>query len=308
MSNSYNNAALRLLQTLAERATELRIADSGNRILDCGVHVPGGLEAGLMLSRICMGDAADIRLVMEQGMHQVQVFTDQPGKACMGSQYGGWPVANDQFFAIGSGPVRLKRGKEKVLEQYGWQETAAEGFVGVLETASLPDEATCEQMADECGIELDQLHLCVAPTRSLAGSMQIVARSVEATMHKLFELEVNLSAVTSATGTAPLPPVAPDDLTGIGRTNDAILYGGRVMLWVDLTDEQIAEFGPSTPSNSSSEFGRSFAQMFEASGRDFYKLDPMIFSAAQVSFVSNSSGRMHTFGELRPDLVQQSFA
>ena len=122
-------------------------------------------------------------------------------------------------------------------------------------------------------------------------------------MHKLFELDVDLNLVTSAIGVAPLPAVAADDLTAIGRTNDAILYGGDVTLWVNMPDEQISEWGPQVPSNSSCEFGRPFAELFSESGGDFYKLDPMLFSAGRVRFISNLSGNDFQFGELRSDLA-----
>ncbi len=134
-----------------------------------------------------------------------------------------------------------------------------------------------------------------------------MARSVEATMHKLYELDVDLQTVTSGLGTAPLPPVGGDDLTAIGRTNDAILYGGRVTLWVDMTDQQIQQIGPQTPSNSSPEHGKPFAALFEACGGDFYKLDPMLFSAAQVTLISNLSGRQFRFGATRAAILNESF-
>ena len=70
--------------------------------------------------------------------------------------------------------------------------------------------------------------------------MQVVARSVETALHKLHEIGYDLHNVVSGFGAAPLPPVAADDLVGIGRTNDAILYGGEVTLWVKDDDRRLA--------------------------------------------------------------------
>jgi methenyltetrahydromethanopterin cyclohydrolase len=302
-----NSRALTRLQRLRGQIESLRIACPGPNLFDFGVQVRGGLQAGLELAAICMGDAGTVSLTAEDtGWPRVQVYTDQPGLACIGCQYGGWPVRLADYFAIGSGPIRLRRGKEPVLERYGWQVPHAGQVVGVLESGKLPDVSVHEQIAAECQMDLRDVFLCVAPTRSLAGSLQIVARSVEATMHKLLELDVDLTVFSSGFGTAPLPPVAGDDVTAIGRTNDAILYAGNVILWADLEDEAIQEFGPKTPSNSSSEFGRPFAEMFAAAGGDFYQLDPMLFSAARVTFVSNFSGRSFTFGETRPGIVRRA--
>ena len=259
-----NQNASRIVHSLKNRADSLRIRNHNGCIFDFGVDVRGGLLAGIELARICLGDAGIVNLIPGQGSGQtlIQVLTDQPGIACMGSQYGGWPVKTDVYFAIGSGPIRLRRGKEKVLGDYDWFDSESTEVVGVLEGSRLPGGDEIEYIANECDMDPARIILCVAPTKSLAGTIQIVARSVEATMHKLFELNVDLLKITNAMGTAPLPPVSENDLIAIGRTNDAILYGGCVTLWVDLTDEEINEIGPGTPSNSSSEFGKPFGEIF----------------------------------------------
>lgn len=305
--NSFNLDCLHRLRMLQHRQDQFRIAFPERGIVDFGVHVRGGLQAGLELARICLGQAGAVSFASGEWGPRVQVFTDQPGLACMGSQYGGWPVQMGDYFAIGSGPMRLHRGREKVLTQYGWQVNPGPVAVGVLESAQLPAQEVRHQMARECNIDPVHLYLCVAPTRSLAGTAQVVARSIEATLHKLFELQFDLTSITSAFGTAPLPPVSENDMTAIGRTNDAILYGADVRLWVDWSDQQIQEVGPQTPSRSSPEFGQPFAEIFRRSGGDFYKLDPMLFSAARVSFVSNLSGRTFVFGGLESDIVRRSF-
>jgi methenyltetrahydromethanopterin cyclohydrolase len=106
---------------------------------------------------------------------------------------------------------------------------------------------------------------------------------------------------------APLPPIAADDLAGIGRTNDAVLYGGQVTLWVRDNDARLAEIGPRVPSSASPDFGEPFAAIFERAGRDFYKIDPMLFSPAVVTLVNQSTGKSHHFGQLRPDVLARSF-
>ena len=70
--------------------------------------------------------------------------------------------------------------------------------------------------------------------------MQIVGRVLEVGMHKLHELGFPLDKVVDGFGSAPLPPPAPDFLNGMGRTNDAILYGGKVHLFVDVPDDEVS--------------------------------------------------------------------
>src|SRR5262249_34137874 len=149
--------------------------------------------------------------------------------------------------------------------------------------------------------------LLAAPAFSLAGSLQVVARSLETALHKLHELKFDLAQVTSGYGMAPLPPVATNELHAIGRTNDAILYGGRVILWVRADDDQLAEIGPRVPSSASRDHGAPFAEIFARYNHDFYKVDPLLFSPAQVVFHNLKTGKSHLFGHLAPEVLQRSF-
>jgi methenyltetrahydromethanopterin cyclohydrolase len=126
-------------------------------------------------------------------------------------------------------------------------------------------------------------------------------------LHKLHEIGFDLTTIQSAWGTAPLPPVAKNDLQGIGRTNDAVLYGGDVTLWVRSDDKALSELGPQVPSSASSDFGEPFESIFARYEYDFYKIDPHLFSPAAITFHNLNSGRTHRFGELRPDVLRRSF-
>jgi methenyltetrahydromethanopterin cyclohydrolase len=135
----------------------------------------------------------------------------------------------------------------------------------------------------------------------------VVARSVETALHKLHELKFDVNQVLSAHGTAPLPPVAKDTVQAIGRTNDAILYGGRVTLWVKCDDELLEAIGPKVPSSASPSHGRPFAELLKDAGGDFYKLDPLLFAPAEVGFVNLKSGRSFRFGAVLPEALKTSF-
>jgi methenyltetrahydromethanopterin cyclohydrolase len=207
---------------------------------------------------------------------------------------------------MASGPMRAAYGKEELYHHIASREEANHA-VGVLETGELPDNDVCRELAAACGVGPEALLLLVARTNSLAGCIQIVARSVETALHKLHELQFDVTRVRSGFGVAPLPPLAKDDMAAIGRTNDAILYGADVTLWLTGDDDSIAAIGPRTPSNGSRDFGRPFAQVFRDYDHDFYKIDPLLFSPARITFVNLDSGRMHVFGELRPDVLTTSF-
>lgn len=301
-----NEQASRIASALDARADALRIAAQrigGATVLDCGIAVPGGLQAGLALASVCLGGRAEVTLVPGPA---VQVVTDDPVVACMASQYAGWQVSVGKFFAMGSGPMRAVWAKEKLFSDIPGKESSPVA-VGVLETRKLPTPEVIAYLSEQLSLPPEKLTLLCAPASSLAGTVQVVARSLETALHKLHELKFDLSRVVSGYGVAPLPPVAADEIAAIGRTNDAILYGGQVTVWVRGDDEQLAAVVRQVPSSASKDHGAPFAEIFERYDRDFYKIDPHLFSPAVITLVNLATGRQHTFGRLEPDILARSF-
>jgi methenyltetrahydromethanopterin cyclohydrolase len=207
---------------------------------------------------------------------------------------------------MGSGPMRAAVGTESLLEKLQIRETTS-CAVGVLETSQLPPPHVTAWIAQECGVPPSELCLLVARTASQAGTMQVVARSIETALHKLFDLGFDLRRVVSGFGTAPLPPVAADDLIAIGRTNDAILYGARVTLWVRGDDDSLAAIVRQVPSSASRDFGSPFRDVFARANYDFYQIDPHLFSPAAIRLVNLDSGRTFEAGRAHPDVLRASF-
>jgi methenyltetrahydromethanopterin cyclohydrolase len=147
----------------------------------------------------------------------------------------------------------------------------------------------------------------IAPTACICGSVQISARVVETALHKLHELGVDPARVRHGWGCCPIAPVAKDDRAAIGRTNDAVLYGGTVHLWIEGTDDEVAELATKLPSSASEAFGTPFGELLEAADWNFYDVDPMLFSPAAVMLTSTESGRAHHGGGLAPDVLERSF-
>jgi len=315
-----NDRALKLVEeTLLRDPSRFRVHVSavpgGGRLVDAGVSAPGGLEAGLLLARVCLADLGRVSLEAagESGAESllascpiVHVATDHPVAACMASQYAGWQLSVEKFFGMGSGPFRAAYGKEALFDAIGHRENA-EAVAGVLETSALPGPEVFRHVAERARVPQGRVTLLAARTKSLAGSVQIVARSVETALHKLHHLRFDLARIVSARGSAPLPPPARSDLAALGRTNDAVLYGGRVTLWVRGDDESLASIGPQVPSESSRDFGAPFAEVFERYGRDFYKVDPGLFSPAEITFQNLDTGRTQRFGRLDSSVLERSF-
>jgi methenyltetrahydromethanopterin cyclohydrolase len=310
MAMTLNERANAVADQLERNAELYRIAVSriaGARIIDCGGAVTGSLAAGLAMARACLADLAEVAYVPcpipEIDGPAVQVVTDHPVRACLASQYAGWEVARG---IMGSGPMRAISAHEPLFQHIPGKEESPVA-VGVLETAKHPTEELISRIVDKLPATTEHLTLLVAPTMSLAGTTQIVARSVETALHKLHELKFDVNLVHAGYGIAPLPPVATDFIHAIGRTNDAILYGSRVTLWVRADDELIDHIGPKVPSNASKDHGATFAEVFANTGGDFYKIDPSLFSPAEIEFRNLKTGRCHRFGRCEPELLRKSF-
>lgn len=310
---SLNERALVLADALAADADHCRVTTSrlpqGGRLIDAGVVAPGGLEAGLRLARICLAGLGEVSLqTARPGLGaalDVLVRSDHPVSACLGSQYAGWQISVGDFFAMGSGPIRAIADREPLFNSLGLGEKHPKAL-GVLETDRMPGDEVFAWLGEKTGLAPSEITLVVASVTSLAGMLQVVARSLETSLHKLHQIGFDLSRVVSGTGVAPLPPPGGDTLTAMGRSNDAILYGGEVTLWVRGDDASIEATGQRVPSSASRDFGRPFREIFVRYERDFYKIDPHLFSPAVVTFVNLDSGRTHRFGSLAVDVLARS--
>ncbi len=314
MATLLNARAWDLVETALSAPQDLKVnvhsLECGARVVDFGVQATGSLAAGMLLARACLANLATVSLHTGQigscPWPMVQVSTDSPLSACLLSQYAGWEIKASGYRAMGSGPMRALAGREELFHEFEYTEQFSRG-VGVLESDSLPTTEIAQEIASRAHLEPQNLLLLVAPTSSLAGSLQINARSVETALHKLHELKFDVRRIVSALGSAPLSPVAPDTLTAIGRTNDAILFGGQVTLYVQGEDASIEELGPRVPALASGDYGKPFADLFKAVNYDFYQIDPLLFSPAQVIFQNIETGRVHCFGQLNQELLMTSF-
>jgi methenyltetrahydromethanopterin cyclohydrolase len=236
----------------------------------------------------------------------VRVWTDHPAVSCMASQYAGWAIEVGKYFAMGSGPLRAHARVEKELfGKLGYAETAQRGVL-VLETRAAPTAEVAAWVGEKAGLGPAALTFAVAPTASVAGGVQIAARILETGLHKMDALGFDVTRIVSGIGTAPLPPVAKNDLRAIGRTNDCILYGGRARYTVRADDAELAELVPKIPAAASKDYGTPFYDIFTRYDGDFYKIDPLLFSPAEVWLTSVASGKTYHAGRLNPEVLRHS--
>jgi methenyltetrahydromethanopterin cyclohydrolase len=310
-----NERAAAIADAMAQSAALLGVAvhtlENGARVIDCGIQAPGGLEAGRLLSEACLGGGGRVGFTPFEldglRLPGVQVWTDHPAVACLGSQYAGWAIKPEGYFAMGSGPLRaIARVETELFERLGYGEPASGRGVLVLEGRTAPDAAVAAYVAGKAGLLPDRLTFLIAPTATPAASVQISARVVETALHKMHELGFEVRNVISAFGTAPLAPVAKNDTRAIGRTNDCVLYGGVVHLTVRADDAELEALVPRIPSSASRDYGTPFHDLFQRYGGDFYKVDPHLFSPARVSLTNAKTGRSFEAGSLNVAVLRQS--
>lgn len=316
-SLSVNALVASRVDALLARADEFGIRverlDSGVTVVDGGIDVRGSVAAGVAIGEICMGGLGTVRALAraQDGWPSwLEVHSAQPVLACLASQYAGWSLSaskeetgGKKFFSLGSGPARALAGREALFEELGYRDRA-ERAVLVLEVDRQPPQVVIDKILRDCALTPSQLTLILTPTTSLAGSTQVVARVLEVAMHKAHELGFALGDVVDGSASAPLPAPSPDAGVAMGRTNDAILYGGRVHLSVAGSDDAARELAERLPSSGSRDYGRSFADIFRDYEYDFYKIDPALFAPAEVWVSSLESGRTWHGGALNMELLR----
>jgi methenyltetrahydromethanopterin cyclohydrolase len=316
---SVNGRAQRLLDAMCDDAAALGIGvsrgEAGERLVDAGAKHRGGVEAGLQLAAICMGGLGRVRLVPDAALPRwpwtISVASSSPVTACLASQYAGWSLSHgegsDAYFALGSGPARALARKESLFAELGYEDRADDAVL-VLESGKPPPRALVERIAGDCGVAPDRLSIVYAPTHSLAGGVQVVSRVLEVALHKVHALHFPLDRVVDGMAAAPLSPPHPDFVTAMGRTNDAIIFGGRVHLFVSGPSADAKALADALPASTSHDYGKPFAEVFKAAKGDFYAIDGMLFSPAEAQVTAVETGETFRAGQLDPALLDASFA
>lgn len=322
-SLSVNERAAPLVERLIAGAAELRLGverlENGVTVVDAGIAVGGSVGAGVAIGEICMGGLGRVRLATSGGAGAaeggwptwLEVASAQPVLACLASQYAGWSLSaskeeggGKKFFSLGSGPARALAAREALFDELRYRDRAATGVL-VLEVDRAPPPVVIDKILRDCELKPEQLTIVLTPTSSLAGSTQVVARVLEVALHKAHELGFPLADIIDGDARAPLPAPSPDAGVAMGRTNDAILYGGQVHLTVAGGDEAARDLARRLPSSNSRDYGRSFADVFRDYDYDFYRIDPALFAPAEVWVSSLESGRTWHAGGIDMSLLRR---
>lgn len=314
---SVNTRATGLVRWLVSDAAELKLdvsrGERGETVIAAGR--PGSIAAGMRVAAICMGGLGTVEIGVGAATPRwpwtLTVRSSQPVIACLASQYAGWRLADGEgkgaYFALGSGPARALARKEPLYVDLDYRDRADAGTL-VIEGDRPPPAAVVDKVARDCAIAADRLTFVYAPTQSLTGCVQVVARVLEVALHKAHELGFPLARIVDGLGAAPLCPPHPQFVVAMGRTNDAIIYGGQVHLFVTGPAAEAQALAEKLPSSTSRDYGRPFAEIFKAFKGDFYAIDPMLFSPAAVVVTAIDGGESFHAGGVNTDMLDASFA
>ena len=321
---SLNTAALGLVQKLCDEKEKYNViveeSESGVTIIDAGINADGGFFAGEIITEICLGGYGKANVTpIQYGdtiLPSVFVITDHPALSTLASQFAGWQIKGEGFSAIASGPARALALKPKKLYEKLKYRDEAKIAVLVLETGKKPPEVVIKQIVEKCKVTPKNLFLIMFSTTSMAGATQVSGRVVETGLHKLERLGLDPLIVRHAWGYAPIVPLHPSAGEAMGRTNDAILYGGVTNYTLKYEDEQklenIVKQAPSSSSKMLQEARRlaeknpRFLDIFKEAGFDFYKIDPNIFAPAVVAINNMRTGRTFRAGSLDVEVIKSS--
>ncbi len=290
------------------RLAVARDAD-GITTIDAGIACTGGIEAGRRIGEICMGGLGRVRIAAAPGYWPVMltVASSQPALSCLASQYAGWSLSHGEgkeaWFGLGSGPVRALARKEELFAELDYADRHEHGVL-VLEVETRPPRAVIDKVLRDAQLAPQGLTVILTPTKSLAGTTQVVARVLEVALHKAHALGFDPHAVVDGVASAPLPAPGKNFMAAMARTNDAILYGGLAHLVVDCDDAAADDLCRRLPSSCSRDYGRSFGELFKDAGYDFYKLDPLLFAPARAVVSNLRSGRTYSAGAIDEALLR----
>jgi len=316
---SVNIEAKKTVDLMIENADELNIAvsklNNGATIIDCGVDLAGSLKAGEYYTKVCLGGLAEVGISIpgdlsdKFALPSVKIKTDFPAISTLGAQKAGWSVSVGDFFALGSGPARaLAKKPAETYEEIGYEDDADIAIL-TLESDNLPGEDVAEAIANDCNVNVANVYLLVAPTSSLVGSIQIAGRVVENGTYKMLEaLHFDVTKVKYAAGIAPIAPIDPDGLKAMGKTNDAVLFGGRTYYYIESDEnDDIKALADNLPSSAADGYGKPFFDVFKEAEFDFYKIDKGMFAPAEVVINDLRTGELFRAGYVNVDLLKKSF-
>ena len=315
---SINREAMKIVHQILDEPEALGVTveelANGATVVDMGLEAKGGWRAARLYTLVTIGGLGEVSYepleVAGRMLTAVRVMIDHPIEGCVASQIAGWRLETPgkEHAAILAGPGRAlnKESLDYYFEWTDYRDDHHESVVAIQASEPISRDLT-DRIARSCEVRPDDLYVLVAPNRSLVCAVQVAARIVEQTLHRLAEEGMDLRCLRHAYGFGVIPPLVDDDMISMGRINDSLLYGGVANIAVQSTDELCADLAPKVISAACDAYGRPFLEIYEDAGRDFYEIPIELHSPAEVHLNNLSTGHTFSAGSINHDVLAASF-
>jgi len=315
---SLNKNAMKIVNELMEEpelyGCKARKMKCGVNLIDMGMECPGSWQAAMMFTKVSIGNLGIVNLSKfklndQYTFSAIDMFVERPKIACLGSEIAGWELAKGEYAMIGSGPARAIAhvASDWYFAMTDYKDTYDHAVL-CIQDARFPDDEIAMSIADACHVKPENTYLLFAPSTCIVGSMQVSARMLEQTCHKMFEKKFDVSQIVLMRGSAPIAPVVKDETKTFGRINDALIYGSEIEVWVDSDDISIAKVIHQLAGKTSSpNYGELFEDVFVNADKNFFKVDHDVHSVGKIQIHNINSGRAYCAGEINYKALEQSF-
>lgn len=315
---SINREAMRTVRVILAEADALGVVvhrlDNGSTAVDMGLDAKGGWRAAGLYTLVTIGGLGTVSYepfdLDGRMLTAVRVMIDHPVEGCVASQIAGWRLEapGKEHAAILAGPGRAlnKSSLDHYFEWTDYRDNHHEAVVAIQTSDPIPPEMA-DLIAAACEVRPEDVYILYAPNHSLVCAVQVAARIVEQTVHRLAEEGMDVRCMRHAYGLGVVPPLVDDDMLAMGRINDSLLYGGISNIAVDSTDEICAGIVTKVVSEACEAYGRPFIEIYEDAGRDFYEIPIELHSPAETHINNLASGNTFSAGRINTEVLTASF-
>lgn len=314
---SVNEKSVKLAEMMVQDPEAYKInvhRIKGAYVLDCGIDADGGWEAAKLVTEILFGGLNKITIetfpekIDDVYYNAVHVHSDHVVLQQAACNISGWELRPGKYAPVLAGPGRtLARKSGDWLEKYSNYADKYHKAVLTVEKGTMVSEEEVQDLIDAVGIEAENLYIIVAASGSTVCSVEVSARILEQTLHRLLEEGFNLDHIIEAHGICVVPPVVKNDLIAMGRLNDVLLYGGQSTFTVDCEDNEIEAVIDKLTTDKCPESGRMFQDIYKEHGCDFYKVPSELYSPAKVLIINQRTGRVFKAGSFNLEVLAKSF-
>lgn len=314
---SVNKRAMEIVRTIIREKDALNVGVStlknGSTVIDMGVNYKGGYQAAKHLVEITLGGLGYLQYgnfdLDGLELPQVEIYVDSPVIACLGSQLSGWALPElktNNIVPLISGPIRTIVKEDKFAKAFPYEDKNDEVVVA-LQGGLIPDIRLTDYLASKSGVDPDKVYVLTAAAGSLAGIVNVVARTLETSLWRLHALGFNPEKVFSAWGKAPIPPISKDEYTSMIRSNTFVYYGGTVGLTVDCDDKEITDILKKVvlSKETTDQYGIPFGKLLTEANGNIFEMTKFVHSVTKVILYNVNSGNTFKCGETDLEVLKE---